>query len=207
MNPLVTHFPGLSLRQMEQFERLGALYREWNERINVISRKDMEELYTHHVLHSLSIGRFISFKPATRILDAGTGGGFPGVPLAILFPEASFILADSIGKKIRVVQAICGEIGLDNVRVVSARVESIRESFDFVVARAVTTLPVLYRWVKPLISREGFNDISNGLICLKGGELEPELKPFREQAQVVSVSSFFEEPYFEEKKIIFIPVC
>lgn len=190
---------------MEQMERLGSLYRMWNERINVISRKDIDELYLHHVLHSLSIGRFIAFRPGTRILDAGTGGGFPGIPLAIFFPEAEFTLVDSIAKKITVVEAVTRELGLTNVRPVRGRVEQMQEKFDFIISRAVTSLPEFYRWVRSLILPGGFNTIPNGIIYLKGGDLAAEIEPFREKARVVNVSGYFEEPYFETKKIIFIP--
>lgn len=190
---------------MEQMERLDGLYRSWNERINIISRKDIDHLYLHHVLHSLSIARFISFRPGTRILDAGTGGGFPGIPLAIFFPETEFILADSIAKKITVVEAVTRELGLKNVRPHRGRVEEMHEKFDFIVSRAVTSLPEFYRWVHPLILSGGFNDILNGIIYLKGGDLSDELDPFKGKVRVVNISDYFEETFFETKKIIFIP--
>jgi 16S rRNA (guanine527-N7)-methyltransferase len=205
VNPVITHFPELTIRQMDQLERLDALYRFWNERINVISRKDIDHLYLHHVLHSLAIARFISFKPGTRILDAGTGGGFPGIPLAILFPEAQWVLADSIAKKITVIEAVTRELGLKNVKPHRGRVEQIDEKFDYVVSRAVTSLPEFNRWVHPLIRTEGFNDIPNGIIYLKGGDLSGELDPFKGTVSVVNISDYFEEPFFETKKIIFIP--
>ena len=206
MNCIVSHFPDLSPVQTEQLSRLGALYSFWNEQINVISRKDIENLYLHHVLHSLSIARFIRFKPGTEILDAGTGGGFPGLPLAILFPECRFTLADSIGKKIRVVKAISEEIGLTNISPVHGRVEELRKPADFVVSRAVTSLPAFVPLVKGLIRKEGFNDLPNGIIYLKGGELEEELKPFEGKYTIIPISGYFEEPFFETKKIIFIPM-
>jgi len=186
-------------------ERLDGLYRSWNERINIISRKDIDHLYLHHVLHSLSIARFITFRPGTRILDAGTGGGFPGIPLAIFFPETDFILADSIAKKITVVEAVTRELGLANVRPFRGRVEEINDKFDFIVSRAVTALPEFYRWVHPLVLPGGFNDIPNGIIYLKGGDLSGELDLFKEKAGVINISDYFEEPFFETKKIIFIP--
>ncbi len=190
---------------MEQMERLDGLYRFWNERINVISRKDIDHLYLHHVLHSLAIARFISFKPGTRVLDAGTGGGFPGIPLAIIFPEVQWVLADSIAKKITVVEAVTRELGLKNVKPYRGRVEQIHERFDYVVSRAVTSLPEFNRWVYPLIRTEGFNDIPNGVIYLKGGDLSGELDLFKREVSVVNISNYFEEPFFETKKIIFIP--
>jgi 16S rRNA (guanine527-N7)-methyltransferase len=178
----------------------------WNERINVISRKDIENLYTHHVLHSLAIARFITFRPGTSILDAGTGGGFPGIPLAILFPDVKFTLADSIAKKITVVEAVVKETGLLNVTSFNGRIENITPGFDFVVSRAVTSLPEFVAWTQDKIKPGGFNEIPNGIIYLKGGELQPELEPFGSRVRVVPISDYFEEPYFETKKIIFLPI-
>ena len=206
MNPVASHFPALSQLQLEQLSRLGSLYRMWNERINVISRKDIDNLYTHHVLHSLAIARFITFKPGTRVLDAGTGGGFPGIPLAILFPDVQFTLADSIAKKITVVEAIVKETGLGNVTAFNGRVEEILPGFDFVVSRAVTTLPEFVAWTRKKIRPGGFNEIPNGIIYLKGGDLQTELEPFGSQVRVVPISDYFEDPYFETKKIIFLPI-
>ncbi len=205
MNPIASHFQNLSLEQFAQFDRLDGLYRSWNEKINVISRKDIDHLYLHHVLHSLAIARFISFKPGTKVADAGTGGGFPGIPLAIFFPEVEFTLVDSIAKKIKVVEAIAAEIGLTNVKARWDRVENLNEKFDFVVSRAVTSLPEFIGWVRKLITPGGFNDIPNGVIYLKGGDLDEELKPFAGKARIQHISAYFEEECFETKKIIFIP--
>jgi 16S rRNA (guanine527-N7)-methyltransferase len=203
---VASHFPGLTPLQFSRLERLEGLYRSWNDKINVISRKDIGELYLHHVLHSMAISRFVSFRPGTKILDAGTGGGFPGIPLAILFPEAEFTLVDSTAKKIKVVEAVAGETGLLNVRPLWGRVEEMNEKFDFVVSRAVTSLPEFSGWVRKLIRPGGFNDIPNGIIYLKGGNLDEELRPFAGIAQVKEISEFFEEEYFVSKKIIFLPV-
>lgn len=206
MNPLASHFQNLSLKQFSQLERLDGLYRSWNEKINVISRKDIDSLYLHHVLHSLSISRFVSFKPATKVLDAGTGGGFPGIPLAICFPQVEFTLVDSVAKKIKVVQNIADEIGLVNVRVRWDRVENLDEKFDFVVSRAVTAFPEFAGWVRKLIRPGGFNDIPNGIIYLKGGEIEEELRPFAGKVRIQKISDYFEEDFFATKKIIFLPI-
>lgn len=206
MNPIASHFQNLSIIQFSQFERLGALYREWNEKINVISRKDIDHLYLHHVLHSLSIVRFISFKPGTKVLDAGTGGGFPGIPLAIYFPETEFTLVDSIAKKIKVVQAVAGEVGLTNVQSRCCRVEDLDGKFDFVVSRAVTAFPEFVGWVRKLISPGGFNDIPNGIIYLKGGDVKDEIRKFSDKVRIREISGYFEEEYFTSKKIIFLPI-
>jgi 16S rRNA (guanine527-N7)-methyltransferase len=206
LNPVATHFQNLSLKQLSQFERLDGLYRSWNEKINLISRKDIEHLYLHHVLHSLSIARFISLKPGTKILDAGTGGGFPGIPLAIFFPDVDFVLVDSIAKKIKVVQAVAGEIGLTNVETHWGRVETIDQKFDFVVSRAVTGFPEFVGWVRKLIKPGGFNDLPNGIIYLKGGDVDEELRKYTGKVGVVKVSDYFEEPCFESKKIIYLPI-
>jgi len=205
LNPVVSHFPNLSPEQLAQFERLDGLYRSWNEMINVISRKDIDNLYLHHVLHSLSIARFLPMKPGTKVLDVGTGGGFPGIPLAIFFPEVRFTLVDSIAKKIKVVKAVAEEIGLKNVQTEWCRAEELNQKFDFVVSRAVTTLPEFVGWVRKLIIPGGFNDIPNGIIYLKGGDLENEIMPFGEKVKVTDVSDFFEEECFISKKIIYLP--
>lgn len=206
MNPIASHFQNLSLKQFSQFERLDGLYRSWNERINVISRKDIDHLYLHHVLHSLSIARFISLKPGTTVLDAGTGGGFPGIPLAIYFPEVEFILVDSIAKKIKVVDSVAGEIGLKNVRTRWCRVEDVDQKFDFAVSRAVTSLPELTGWVRKLIRPGGFNDIPNGIIYLKGGDIEDEIRKLPGKVEIQEVSQYFEEECFVSKKIIYLPI-
>jgi 16S rRNA (guanine527-N7)-methyltransferase len=206
LDPVSIHFRDLSAVQLEQFGQLGHLYRYWNERINVISRKDIEHLYLHHVLHSLAIARFIQFKKNTRVLDAGTGGGFPGIPLAILFPDVSFTLVDSIAKKIKVVESVSYGAGLTNVIPLCSRVEAIRDQFDFVISRAVSGFPEFCHLVKPLVKTGGFNDLPNGIIYLKGGEIENEIAPFGNKVRVTAISSFFFEPYFETKKIIYLPV-
>ena len=206
MNPVASHFQNLTLEQFAQFERLDSLYRMWNEKINVISRKDMDNLYLHHVLHSLSIARFVSLKPGSKVVDAGTGGGFPGIPLAIYFPEVEFTLVDSIAKKIKVVQSVSDEIGLKNVRSRRCRVEEMDQKFDFVVSRAVTGFPEFVAWVRKLISPGGFNDIPNGIIYLKGGDIEDEIRKFSGKVKIQEVSDYFEEEYFEAKKIIYLPI-
>jgi len=198
------YFPGLTERQREQFERLGGLYDEWNAKINVISRKDIGNLYPHHVLHSLGIAKVISFKPGTSVLDVGTGGGFPGIPLAIVFPECRFRLIDSIGKKIKVAQAVADAIGLDNVSTAHLNVVEEKEKFDFVVSRAVMNAPDLVRLVRKNVGRVHRNALPNGLICLKGGEVEEEIAPFARCSDVWDLPQFFEEDYFESKKVVFI---
>ena len=195
MNPL----------QSDQYNRLENLYREWNEKINLISRKDMDHLYERHVLHSLSIAKVISFKDGTAVLDAGTGGGFPGIPLAIMFPSVQFTLVDSIGKKILVVNEIIKSLGLKNAVGQKARVEEISGSFDFVVSRAVADLSTIWNWVGKKIRAEGFNDLPNGLFCLKGGDLNEELSPFKNRCRVWNISDFFAGEFFQTKKILFIP--
>jgi 16S rRNA (guanine527-N7)-methyltransferase len=205
VNPVVSHFPDLTQEQMSQFERLGSLYREWNEKINVISRKDIDNLYLHHVLHSLAIARFIRFKPGTRIVDVGTGGGFPGIPLAILFPESEFMLVDSIAKKLKVVEAVCEGTGLTNVRTHWGRAEGLSGKFDFVVSRAVTSFPEFAGWVNRLIRPGWSNDLPNGIIYLKGGEIGDEIEPFAGKVTVQEISGYFEEEYFATKKIIYLP--
>ena len=201
------YFPHLSALQQEQFARLDGLYREWNAKINVISRKDMDNLYLHHVLHSLAIGKAIRFKNGTRILDFGTGGGFPGIPLAILFPQCQFRLIDGTGKKITVAKAVASDIGLQNVEAIHRRGEEETSKFDFVVSRAVMPLPDLAKIVRKNIRHEQRNAFPNGLICLKGGTLVEELKPFQRIAEVIPLTDFFDEEWFkEEKKLVYIPI-
>ena len=200
------YFPSLSDVQKQQFAALDALYRDWNSKINVISRKDIDNLYEHHILHSLAIAELIRFKPGTNIMDLGTGGGFPGIPLAIMFPEATFHLVDSIGKKIRVCEEVSKAIGLQNVTTQWCRAEEVQQQFHFVVSRAVMPLPDLVKIIRKSISKEKLNALPNGLICLKGGELEQEAKPFGKAAQITSLSEYFEEPFFETKKLVYLPL-
>ncbi|MDL2306018.1 16S rRNA (guanine(527)-N(7))-methyltransferase RsmG [Bacteroides sp. OttesenSCG-928-D19] len=206
MEIITKYFPLLSEQQQLQFGRLYNLYLDWNAKINVISRKDIENLYEHHVLHSLGIAKFINFKPGTRVMDLGTGGGFPGIPLAILFPEASFHLVDSIGKKIKVVDEVASAIGLKNITSRHARAEEEKGKFDFVVSRAVMPLADLVKIIRKNISAEQKNSIPNGLICLKGGELENELKVFKNKTIVHSLSESFSESFYETKKVVYVTI-
>nr|WP_255723086.1 16S rRNA (guanine(527)-N(7))-methyltransferase RsmG [Butyricimonas sp. DFI.6.44] len=198
------YFTGLNEIQIKQFNRLEGLYREWNEKINVVSRKDIDALEIHHVLHSLAIAKVISFKPGTRVLDVGTGGGFPGIPLAILFPEVHFHLVDSIGKKIKVVNEVAVALGLKNVTAEQVRVESMSEKFDFIVSRAVTAFPAFVALTRKRLLKESFNDLPNGIIYLKGGDFEEEIQDFRERITVYNIPDFFEEEFFETKKVIYM---
>ncbi len=202
MEILTKYFPDLTDQQMDQFGRLGSLYEEWNSQINVISRKDIEQLYERHVLHSLAIAKVIQFKPQTTVLDVGTGGGFPGIPLAILFPETSFMLIDSIGKKIKVVNEIASALGLTNVTAEHIRVEEVKQKFDFVVSRAVTAFPRFVSMTRTKIASQSKNDLPNGILYLKGGDFEEEIEPFRKQIQVYELQSFFREEFFETKRLI-----
>jgi len=203
---ILKYFPQLTERQREQFAALLPLYDDWNSKINVISRKDMEHFYEHHVLHSLAIAKVVTFKPMAEVLDVGTGGGFPGIPLAILFPDARFTLVDSIGKKIKVVTDVAGQLGLTNVRALQARAESLDGEFDFVVSRAVTTLAEFVPWVKDKVSHIQYHNLRNGILYLKGGDLEAELRPFHRKVRTWDISDFFDEEYFETKKIIHLPL-
>lgn len=196
------YFSELTSVQLAQLGKLQPLYEEWNSKINVISRKDIDNIYLHHVLHSLAIARVISFVPGTHVLDVGTGGGFPGIPLAILFPEVSFHLVDSIGKKIKVVQEVAAALDLCNVETTVGRAEQIQEPFDFVVSRAVTQLPVFVPWVRKNIAATSRNAIKNGILYLKGGVLEEELRPFKRLYELYPISSFYDEDYFKEKYVI-----
>lgn len=208
MIELITqYFPNLSDRQRQQFEALETLYREWNAKINVISRKDIDNLYEHHVLHSLAIAKVISFSPGTQILDFGTGGGFPGIPLAILFPEVLFKLIDGTGKKIHVAQEVSSAIGLTNCQPEQLRGEDEKGKYHFVVSRAVMPLPDLVKIVRKNISKEQRNALPNGILCLKGGNLQSETHPFHKIVQTTEISSFFNEPWFKEKKyVIYLPI-
>lgn len=204
MNILLKYFPNLTEQQNEQFAALFPLYSDWNAKINVISRKDIDNLYVHHVLHSLAIAKLIQFAEGTHILDVGTGGGFPGIPLAIMFPECSFTLVDSIGKKIKVATEVANTIGLKNIELKHCRAEEEKGLFDFVVSRAVMALPDLVKIVRKNISKINKNALPNGLICLKGGNLDAELKPFKKTAEADDLSTFFEEDFFETKKIVYV---
>ena len=200
------YFPSLEQQQREQFMQLEGLYAYWNQRINVISRKDMDNLYAHHVLHSLSIAKIISFGPGTSIIDVGTGGGFPGIPLAILFPEVRFLLVDSVTKKLMVVNAIIQALQLENCTVRNNRMEDLTDQCDFVVCRAVTDLPVLIKWVSKNIVPGGFNAMPNGLLALKGGDLQSEIKDYQDKTSIFNLRNFFDEGYFRTKKLIYFPV-
>ena len=206
MEEILKAFPSLTATQIEQFHALLPLYKEWNEKINVISRKDIDNLYAHHVLHSLAIAQYIRWKPGTQILDFGTGGGFPGIPLAIMFPECNFKLIDGTGKKIKVVNAVAQAIGLKNVEAVHLRGEEEKGKFDFVVSRAVMPLPDLVKIVRKNISTSQRNALPNGLICLKGGNLVPETQPFKNKVQLTSILQWFENEWFNDKHLIYLPL-
>ena len=200
------YFPHLTDIQLQQFAALGELYRDWNTKINVISRKDIDNFYQHHVLHSLAIAKIIAFRPGTRILDFGTGGGFPGVPLAILFPECQFKLIDGTGKKIRVAQEVCDAIGLKNCAPTHLRGEDEKDKYDFIVSRAVMPLPDLVKLMRKNISKTSQNALPNGILCLKGGNLNAELKPFQKIVETTEISMFFKEEWFKEKYVIYLPL-
>lgn len=206
MESIIKYFPNISERQKEQFEALYDLYYDWNSKINVISRKDIENLYLHHVLHSLAIAKYITFKPGTTIMDMGCGGGFPGIPLAIMFPEVQFHLVDSIGKKVRVAGEIAKAIGLTNVRTSHSRAEEIKDKYSFIVSRAVMQLPDLVKICRKNISRTQENVLPNGIICLKGGDMTSETQPFRNSCEIVDVSTFFDEEYFKDKKVVYVQI-
>lgn len=205
MEKILKYFPNLSDEQRRQFEMLDELYKDWNSKINVISRKDIDNLYEHHVLHSLAIAKLLRFKPQTKILDFGTGGGFPGVPLAIMFPECSFKLIDGTGKKIRVATEVANAIGLKNCTAVQLRGEEERGRFDFVVSRAVMPLPDLMKIVAKNIVKRGSNAMPNGVICLKGGDLQAEIHPYRNIVETVELTNWFTEEWFHNKYAIYLP--
>ena len=206
MDCILKYFPELTERQREQFAALLPLYEEWNAQINVISRKDMEHFYEHHVLHSLAIAKVMPFAPMSEVLDVGTGGGFPGVPLAIMFPDARFTLIDSIGKKIKVVSDVIDRVELTNTKALQIRAEELNGEYDFVVSRAVTTLGEFVPWVKKKISKSQYNKLHNGILYLKGGDLKNELFPFRHKVKTWDISEFYEEEFFETKKVIYLPL-
>jgi 16S rRNA (guanine527-N7)-methyltransferase len=200
------YFPDLTAQQIDQFERLDALYREWNDKINVISRKDIDNLYVNHVLHSLGIAKVMRFKPGAAVLDVGTGGGFPGIPLAILFPETKFHLVDSIGKKITVVNEVASGVGLTNVRGEQIRAEQIKGEYDFIVSRAVTRIREFYGWINRKVKTKSVHDLDNGILYLKGGDLEEELAELKKPYSLYSLSDYFQEEFFETKKVVYVPL-
>lgn len=203
---IITDYFSLTDRQAEQFAQLDALYRDWNSKINVISRKDIDHLYEHHVLHSLAIAKLLPFQPGTTIMDVGTGGGFPGIPLAILFPDCQFLLIDSIGKKIKVASEVAQALGLTNVICKQERVEEEKQKFDFVVSRAVMPLPDLVKLIRKNISNKHRNAVPNGLVVLKGGDLKDEIAPFIKTAEVSPCSQWFKGEWFETKQVIYLPL-
>lgn len=202
MDIITKYFPDLDETKKNRFKMLGELYPEWNERINVISRKDIEQLYERHILHSLGIAKVTGFVPGTRIMDVGTGGGFPGIPLAIMFPETEFLLVDSIAKKITVVDAIAKELGLTNVRAEQHRAEKVKGHFDFIVSRAVTAFPKFVSLVRTKVSPVQKNEFANGILYLKGGDFQDELESFKNKVRIFDLSNFFEEEFFETKRVI-----
>tara|TARA_R110002072_G_scaffold273058_2_gene433356 strand:+ start:22825 stop:23454 length:630 start_codon:yes stop_codon:yes gene_type:complete len=198
------HFPSISELQISQFQQLQALYEEWNAQINVISRKDTENFYERHVLHSLAIAKVVNFVDGSKILDVGTGGGFPGIPLAILFPDCQFVLVDSIGKKIKVVKEVTQALDLSNVEGIHERAENIEGQFDFIVSRAVTKMPSFLKWTKGKFSKENKNEFKNGIFYLKGGDLSEEMKTVKKAVQYFLISEFFEQEFFETKKVVYV---
>ncbi|MGB3948642.1 MAG: 16S rRNA (guanine(527)-N(7))-methyltransferase RsmG [Bacteroidia bacterium] len=205
MSIIKKYFPNLTEQQQNQFTQLYELYKEWNAQINVISRKDIDSLYEKHILHSLGIAKIISFKKGTSIMDVGCGGGFPGIPLAILFPECNFYLIDAIGKKIKVVNAIAESIGLQNLKAEHKRAEDVKEKFEFVVSRAVTDASAFYKWVQKSINKNQFNTLPNGILFLKGGDLSEELLPFKKHVIIYNLSDYFSEEFFDTKKVVYLP--
>ena len=203
---IFSYFPDLTDVQKDQFGKLMPLYREWNEKINIISRKDIENLYTNHVLHSLGIAKMTSFNPGASILDVGTGGGFPGIPLAILFPDTHFYLVDSIGKKITVVKNVADGIGLKNVRAEQIRAEQVKGEYDFIVSRAVTRLKEFYGWIHRKVKKVSSHSLYNGILYLKGGDLDEELSELRKPHQILELNKVFKEDFFETKKVVYVPL-
>jgi 16S rRNA (guanine527-N7)-methyltransferase len=206
LETILKYFRELSTEQIDKISRLKDLYLDWNSKINVISRKDIDEIYVRHVLHSLSIAKIISFKEGTQIVDVGCGGGFPGIPLAILFPDARFTLVDSIGKKVQVVSQIASALDLKNVETINDRAENLNGKYDFVTSRAITAFPKFVSLTRNLISKNHRNVIQNGVIYLKGGEFSSEIEPFTKTIKIIDISDFFNEPFFETKKIIYLPI-
>lgn len=202
---ITKYFPSLTEKQLQQFEQLQELYSFWNSQINVVSRQDIENLYEKHVLHSLGIAKVMKFKPGTEILDVGTGGGFPGIPLAILFPDSQFHLVDSIGKKIKVVTEVSQAIGLKNLTTQHERAENVANDYDFIVSRAVTRLKPFYGWIKDKVTKNQFNDLRNGILYLKGGDLSEELEEFGGEYEQYNLAEYFTEDFFETKKVVYVP--
>lgn len=200
------YFPELTETQKKQFLQLGPLYTEWNEKINVVSRKDIENIYVNHVLHSLGIAKVMAFVPGASVLDVGTGGGFPGIPLAILFPQTQFHLVDSIGKKITVVNEVAKAIGLTNIKAEQIRAEQLKNKYDFVVSRAVTRMKEFYGWVGNKIKADSVHTLDNGILYLKGGDLDEEMDEMKKRYSIYDLPNYFEEPFFETKKVVYIPV-
>lgn len=201
---ILHYFPNLSEEQIDKLSKLKELYTYWNEQINVISRKDTNNFYERHVLHSLAISKVVQFKPGTKVMDIGTGGGFPGIPLAIIFPECDFLLVDSIGKKIKVVNEVTKALELDNVRGTHERAEKINEQFDFIVSRAVTAMPKFLNWTKGKFLKEHKNDFKNGIFYLKGGDLKEEMATVNKAVQYFNISDFYQEEFFETKKVVYV---
>lgn len=198
------YFPELTEDQLKKFEALKGLYLHWNDQINVISRKDTDQFYVRHVLHSLAIAKVQSFKPGSKVIDIGTGGGFPGIPLAIMFPETDFLLVDSIGKKIKVVNEIASELGLKNVTAIHERAEKVKGEFDFIVSRAVTAMPKFLQWTKGKFSKVDNHELKNGILYLKGGDLTEEMAPVKKAIQYFDIKDFFEDDFFETKKVVYV---
>jgi 16S rRNA (guanine527-N7)-methyltransferase len=205
MESILKYFKDLNEEQIDQFSRLHSLYEDWNLKINVVSRKDIDELYLRHVLHSLGIAKVVTFNPGSRIIDIGTGGGFPGIPLAILFPESQFHLVDSIGKKIKVVEEVVQGLGLKNVKPLNSRAENIQGHYDFIVSRAVARMDTFVHWVRHLIAKKNRHGIKNGILYLKGGDLDDELAQFP-KARIIPMRSYFDEPFFETKSVVHLPL-
>jgi 16S rRNA (guanine527-N7)-methyltransferase len=205
MNLVQHYFPNLTELQVKQFEQLESLYKDWNLKINVVSRKDIDELYLRHVLHSLAIAKLITFKPHAKIMDVGTGGGFPGIPLAIMFPECNFHLVDSIAKKIKVVDEVVEGLGLTNVKTSHCRVEEINDTYDFIVSRAVAAMPTFVHWTKGKIAKKQNHELKNGIIYLKGGDLTEELQDYK-TATIYNITDYFDEDFYETKKIVHLPI-
>ena len=205
MELILKYFPNLTQNQIEKFSKLERLYQDWNLKINVVSRKDIDELYLRHVLHSLAIAKVIDFKDDTKILDVGTGGGFPGIPLAILFPECDFHLVDSIAKKLKVVNEVVEGLGLDNVKTTHSRVEDINDTYDFIISRAVAAMPTFVHWIKGKVKKQYNNDLKNGILYLKGGDLTEELQDYR-TATIYNISDYYSEAFYDTKKVVHLPI-